>query len=106
MTAGRREVVDTGEEMLLRGRGQIDEQPLREPGRGRQRVETALQQRMRPVVAQVDGDLAALGSRLFAPVHQHLTFELQHLRLIELEDHRAVGPCQSVSTRIQDLRPG
>jgi hypothetical protein len=56
---------------------------------------------MRPVVSQVDGDLAALGGRFLASASQYLTFELQHLRLIHLEDDRAVGPCQPVGAGIQ-----
>jgi hypothetical protein len=40
---------------------------------------------LRPVVAQVDGDLTTVGGRCIAVAREHLSLELEHLRLVELE---------------------
>ncbi len=58
----------------------------------------------RPVIAQVDRDLATLGRRRVAVLGQHLPLEFENLRLVEFEDDRAGGPRQPVGPRVQPGR--
>ena len=53
---------------------------------------------------QVDGDLTAFGRRRVTVASKHLALELQHLRLIQLEHHRPVGPRQPVATGVEPRR--
>ena len=55
----------------------------------------------RPVVAQIDGYLAAFGGGRFSAAGEHVSLELQHLRLIKLEDDCPFRPCQPVGARVQ-----
>jgi ribosomal protein L16 Arg81 hydroxylase len=100
--AGQR--VDAGEQVLLRGGREIDQQPLGDPCRRLGGIKTAVPQGLWPVVSQIDGDLAPLGTRLGAVTGENLTLEVKDLRLVQLEDRRRRRPVQAVGTGIQPRR--
>ena len=70
--AGRAEFVDPVEQQILGFGRQVDQQPLGDPRRRLTGVEAVVPQRLRPVVAQVDGDGAPVGLRLGTQVGQRL----------------------------------
>src|SRR6202042_1547925 len=81
--AERRNVV---EQPVLRFRWQVHQQPLGAPGRRFGVVKTAVAQRCRPILAQIDADRAALCRRFGAQFCHGLGFEHHDLRLIDFVD--------------------
>ena len=102
--AGCAERGDAVEQPVLGLRRQIDQPTLGQPGGRCRRVQPGRPQRSRPVVAQVDPHGAAVGGRGCAEVLQGAGLELDHLWLVDLVNHRAVRPGQSVGTRVQTRR--
>ena len=54
-------------------------------------VETAVAQRLRPILAKVDGNLTALGLGRGPLLGKHLALEIENLRTVQLEDRRPSG---------------
>src|SRR6516164_11518654 len=96
MAAVAGEAVEAGEQLLLRGGREINQQALGDPCRRLGRIEATVPQGLWPVLPQVDGDLATLGARLGAVADEHLALEVQDLRLVQLEDRRRGRPVQAV----------
>ena len=101
LAAGGAERGDVVEEPVLRFGRQVHQQPLGAPGRRLGVVKTAVAQRSRPVVAQVDADRAALRRRFGAQLGHGLGFEHDDLRLIDFVDDAAGRPVQSVGPGVQ-----
>ena len=99
--AGRAEFVDPVEQQVLCLGRQIDQQPLGDPCCRLGGVEAVVPQRLRPVVAKVDGDGASVGRGLGAQIGERLGLEIDHLGLVDLEHGRSVGPRQSIGAGVQ-----
>src|ERR1700722_18371281 len=101
MTSRTGQRVDTGEQLLPCRDGQIDQKTFGDPRRRLRRVETTVPQRLRPILAEVDGDLTAFGVGHGALLAQHLALEIENLRTIQFEDRRRIGPGQPGGARVQ-----
>jgi hypothetical protein len=77
---------------------------LSDPRRGSARVKSAVPQRRRPVVTQIDGYHPTIGGRFGAQVGQHTGLELDDLRLVDLEHHRVPRPRQPIGTSVESRR--
>src|SRR3984957_16619832 len=101
MTSRTGQRVDTGEQLLPCRDGQIDQKTFGDPRRRLRRVETTVPQRLRPILAEVDGDLTAFGVGLGSLPAEHLALEIENLRTVQLEDRRRIGPGQPEGARVQ-----
>ena len=100
-TAGGAQFGDPLEQQILSLGGQIHQQPLGQPCGGAGGVESGGDQRGRPVVAQVHRNLTSIHDRLRSVLGKCRRLVLQHLGLVDLVDHGAVRPRQSVGARVQ-----
>ncbi len=92
VAAGRRQGSMPANSCRLRGGGQIDQQTLGDPGRRLGRVEAAVPQ---SACGQSSRRSTATSRRSAVGAHrcgQDVALELQHLRLVQLEHHRAGRP--------------
>lgn len=96
LAAGGRQRGDVVEQPVLGVRRQVHQESFSAPRRRPARIETAVPQRRRPVVAQIDGDHPALGGRLGAQCRHRRRLELGDLRLVDLVDDGACRPGQPV----------
>ena len=92
---------DVVQQPVLGLRWQVGQQPLGDPCGGRCGVEEVVAQCSWPVVTQVDTDRAALGGRFGPHLGQRAVLERNHLRLVNLEHHRARRPRQPVGPGVE-----
>ncbi len=95
------EIGDVVQQAILGVRGQIAEQSFGDPGGRSRRLESAPQQRGRPVVAQVGRYHPQTRRRLGTQLRQRFGLELQHIRLIDLIHRHPGRPRQSVAARVE-----
>ncbi|AAS04004.1 hypothetical protein MAP_1687 [Mycobacterium avium subsp. paratuberculosis K-10] len=99
--ARRAERGDVVQQPVLGVRRQVGQQPLGDPGGTGAAVKAVVAQRCWPVIAQIDGDGAALGGRLRAQPGQGVGLEGDDLGLVDLEHHGARRPGQPVGPRVE-----
>ena len=99
--AGCRQGGDAVEQLVLRFRWQVDQQPFGDPGGRRRGIETGGAQGGRPVLTQIDRDGAALARRCGPDLRHGAGLGGDHLGLIDLVDDGAGGPVQSVGAGVE-----